>query len=81
MYFSQNEVHSQFVTNIESLLEESSVNATVAGDAAPLWAGHSTMSLVRNYCFGGQQNSKRSDVDCKGAVRLMWWRPQLGGLK
>lgn len=78
MYFSQNEVHSQFVTNIESLLEERTVNATVVRDAAPLWSGHSTMSSVRNDCFGGQQNSWRSDVDRKGAVRLMWWRPQRG---
>lgn len=78
MYFSQNEVRSQFVTNMESLLEESTLNATVVGDATPLWAGRSTMSLVRNYCVGGQQNSWRSNVDRKGAVRLMWWRPQRG---
>lgn len=78
MYFSQNEVRSQFVTNIESLLEEGTLSATVVRDATPLWSGHSTMSLVRNYCVGGQQNSWRSNVDCKGAVRLMWCRPQRG---
>lgn len=69
--FSLTEVSSQFVTNLDSLLEENTV--TVVSDAVLLGAGHSTLSLVRNYCFGGQQNSWRRSVDGKGAVRLVWW--------